>query len=148
MSPYPPIGHSALDDPLVQRSIFADEFALLGASEISLTLIVVNMRFCIDPDDLITMTRHTWRRRVCWGLCVGGCSGEQPEGKQTTCYYSPLHRLSRLCHAKALPRDQAAHRQIAIAPFQTYPAAISRVALIGSFNTLQSALKFASRGLT
>ncbi len=30
----------------------------------------------------------------------------------------------------------------------TYAAAISRVALIGSFNTLQSALKFASRGLT
>jgi hypothetical protein len=29
-----------------------------------------------------------------------------------------------------------------------YAAAISRVALIGSFNTLQSAFKFASRGLT
>ena len=29
-----------------------------------------------------------------------------------------------------------------------YAAAISRVALIGSFSTLQSALKFASRGLT
>ena len=29
-----------------------------------------------------------------------------------------------------------------------YATAISRVALIGSFSTLQSALKFASRGLT
>ena len=29
-----------------------------------------------------------------------------------------------------------------------YPAAISRVARIGSLSTLQSALKFASRGLT
>ena len=31
---------------------------------------------------------------------------------------------------------------------EIYAAAISRVALIGSFSTLQSALKFASRGLT
>jgi hypothetical protein len=31
---------------------------------------------------------------------------------------------------------------------RVYAAAISRVALIGSFNTLQSALKFASRGRT
>jgi hypothetical protein len=60
----------------MQRSIFADEFALLGASEISLTLIVVNMGFCIDPDDLIARAHHTWRRRVCWGLRVGGCSDQ------------------------------------------------------------------------
>ena len=31
---------------------------------------------------------------------------------------------------------------------ETYAAAISRLALTGSFSTLQRALKFASRGLT
>ena len=37
-------------------------------------------------------------------------------------------------------------RRAGPAPFTAYPAAISRVALIGNFKTLHNALKLASRG--
>ena len=40
------------------------------------------------------------------------------------------------------------HNRLLNGPMETYAAAISRVALTGSFNTLQGALKFASCGLT
>ena len=54
---------------------------------------------------------------------------------------------SRSVHVQ-LPGRAAIYRRELTGRTATYVAAISRVALIGSFNTLQSALKFASRGLT
>jgi hypothetical protein len=44
--------------PLFHGSFLADELALLGAAEIPLTFVMVNVRFLIDPNDLIARARH------------------------------------------------------------------------------------------
>ena len=68
--------------------------------------------------------------------------------------HAPVNqRLSQIMRDSGGVPSKPLRKAEPVAPFASfigrdYAAAISRVALIGSFSTLQSALKFASRGLT